>query len=162
MPADVIQRVRALRRDGHFDDALLMLGEALKSSPDDPALLYETACTYDPQGKELDAIPFYERAIAAGLAFEDLRGALLGLGSSYRCAGRFEDAVRVLREGAGKFSDGEEFKVFLAMALGSLGRHDEAQRLLLKHISAYSNHAVIETYRRAIAYYAEHPSPPYD
>ena len=66
--AKTIDEVRALRGDGHFDGALALLSQVLRTDPENARILYEIACTFDPQGKELDAIPFYERAIATGLA----------------------------------------------------------------------------------------------
>jgi tetratricopeptide (TPR) repeat protein len=52
---------------------------------------------YDAQGEESLAVLYYEKAIQYGLSDEALSGALLGLGSTYRCLRRYDDAVRKLR-----------------------------------------------------------------
>jgi tetratricopeptide (TPR) repeat protein len=157
-----LTRARDARAKGQYTGAMAILLDLLKTEPKHPLVNYELACTYDPQGLEEDAIPYYERAIEAGLEGEHLRGALLGLGSSYRCVERFEDAVRVLQKGAATFPDAKEFDVFLAMARYNVGQHREAMRLLLNHIADFSAEPVTQKYQRAIAFYAEQLDPPYD
>ncbi len=157
-----ILRAASLRKNGQHTEALAVLLDLLKSTPDDAKLNYEIARTYDPQGLEIDAIPHYERAIALGLDGEDRRGALLGLGSSYRCVEQYADAVRTLERGIAEFPTAYEFNVFLAMALHNLGEHRRALRLLLQHIAEHTADKGTTKYRRAIFHYAEHPEPPYD
>jgi tetratricopeptide (TPR) repeat protein len=103
--ADALARARDARARGQHTNALAILLDLLKVHPKNALVNYELACTYDPQGLEDDAIPHYEQAIELGLVGEDLRGALLGLGSSYRCLERFDDAARVLQKGAASFPD---------------------------------------------------------
>jgi tetratricopeptide (TPR) repeat protein len=157
-----IARAIELRSQSQFTEALAILLDLNKKSPEDARVCYELAGTYDSQGMEETAIPFYERAISNGLAGEDLRGCLLGLGSSYRCVERYGDAVRALQRGAAQFPDAKEFDVFLALTRYNMGEHDEAMRLLLHHIGDSTADAKTKRYQRAITYYAEHLSPPYD
>lgn len=156
-----LARAREARANGQYTSALAILLDLLKAEPKHALVNYELACTYDPQGLEEDAIPFYEQAIASGLEGDDLRGALLGLGSSYRCVERFDDAVRTLQKGAATFPDAKEFDIFLAMARYNVGQHREAMRLLLNHIADFSQEPTTQRYRRAIAFYAEQLDPPY-
>ena len=115
---------------------------------------YEMACALDRQGREREAAPRYELAIALGLAPGDMRGALLGLGSTYRCLGAYDEAVAVLRRGRRQFPRAREFDVFLAMALYHVGRHNEAMSLLLQVVADSSRDPGVQAYRRAIAQYA--------
>jgi thioredoxin-like negative regulator of GroEL len=157
-----IQRAVELRRESQHTEALAILLDLYERHPDHARVNYELACTYDTQGVEDEAIGFYEHAIQCGLAGDDLRGAFLGLGSSYRCVERYGDSARILQKGAAAFPEAQEFDVFLALTRHNMGEHDEALRLLLSHIARHSADAGAVRYRRAIAYYAEHLNPPYD
>lgn len=156
-----VSRARALREAGQHTAALAILLDLLKNTPDDAKLNYEIASTYDPQGLEADAVPFYEYALALGLEGEDRRGALLGLGSSYRCLEQFADAVRTLERGVAEFPDAPEFGIFLALALYNMGEHRRAMQLLLAHLAAHPGHDSVARYRRALHFYADQPDPPY-
>lgn len=141
---------------------MAILLDLLKGSPDDATLNLELACTYDPQGLEADAVPYYERALALGIEGQDRCRALLGLGSSYRCIEQFADAVRTLERGVAEFPDAPEFGVFLGLALYSLGDHQRAVQTLLRHIACHPGHERVAQYQRAIHFYAEQPDPPYE
>jgi tetratricopeptide (TPR) repeat protein len=165
LSADVsndIDRATALRKSGQHTAALAILLDLLKVAPIDARLNYEVACTYDPQGLEADAIPFYERALELGLSGADRCGALLGLGSSYRCVEQYADAVRTLERGAVEFPDAPEFDIFLALALYNMGEHRRSTQLLLNHIAKFPGNARIAQFQRAIHYYADQPDPPYE
>jgi len=159
---EAIQRAIDLRRESQHTEALAILLDLVNQHPDDAKVNYELGCTYDHQGVEDEAIAFYEHAIQCGIGGEDLRGALLGLGSSYRCVERFGDAARVLQKGAAAFPDAKEFDVFLALTRYNMGEHADAMRLLLNHIAENSADGETQKYRRAIGYYADHLHPPYD
>ena len=154
-----IARAVALRNESQYTEALAILLDLYNAHPDDARVNYELACTYDPQGVEDEAIGFYEHAVECGLEGEDLRGALLGLGSSYRVVERYADSVRVLQKGLTTFPQAEEFKVFLALSLHNMGEHREALRLLMNHIGNFSTDPGVQKYRRALHHYAEHPDP---
>ena len=159
---DEITRAVLLRTDGQHTEALAVLLDVEKRAPDDAVLQFEIACTYDTQGLPADAIPFYENALAIGLAGENRRAALLGLGSSYRCMEQYADAVRTLERGMAEFPQAHEYAVFLAMALHNLGAHRRALQLLLKHVAEHSADPQTAKYQRALFHYAENPDPPYD
>ena len=125
--------------------------------PDDPLVNYQAAWTLDRMGLEHEAAPFYERAIAAGLDGEDLRGALLGLGSTYRVIGRDADAVRTLAAGVTRFPDDGAMRTFYALALHSAGEHTRATQEFLRVILDTSGDPQIERYRHALTEYMEHP-----
>ena len=159
---DAFQRAIELRREGQHTEALAILLDLHNGDPDDASVNYELACIYDHQGVEDEAIGFYEHAIQCGLRGEELRGALLGLGSGYRCVERFGDSARVLHKGAAEFPDAREFDVFLALTQFNRGDHAEAMRLLLNHIADNTGDEATRKYQRAIAYYAENLDPPYE
>jgi tetratricopeptide (TPR) repeat protein len=71
----------------------------LSRAPDNAVAHYLAAWARDAQGAEADALVHYERAFALGLSAENLRGALLGAGSTYRNLGRFDRSEEILRRG---------------------------------------------------------------
>ncbi|MCO6503238.1 MAG: tetratricopeptide repeat protein [Acidimicrobiales bacterium] len=94
----------------------------LERAPDDARLHYLVACAYDGQGLEHEAVPHYVKAIATGLDGDELRNAHLGLGSTYRAIGRYEEALDTFDRGLETFPGAPELLVFRAMTLHNLGR----------------------------------------
>jgi hypothetical protein len=108
----------------------------------------EQAFAHDRAGREAEAIPYYERAIAAGLAEEQLAQAMLGLGSSLRNVGRAGESVRVLEDAVRRFPEHRALPVFLAFSLWTAERGGEALALLAERLGEGTG------YERAIREYA--------
>jgi tetratricopeptide (TPR) repeat protein len=106
-------------------------------------------------GREGEAVPFYRRAIENGLAGEDLKGALLGLGSTYRCLGQYEESAQILRQGVQQFPGSRQFEAFLALTLYNLGEHAPAMELLIRNLAETSEDESIRRYRRALLFYSD-------
>ena len=138
-----------------MDAARGMLLDLVRDMPGNPGVAYQCAWVHDSMGREREAIPLYERAISQGLSGEDLEGAILSLGSSYRAAGDHGKAAMVLREGVARFPMNRAMEVFLAMALHDLREHAEATALLLRIIAATSSDTGIASYKAAISFYAD-------
>jgi tetratricopeptide (TPR) repeat protein len=138
-----------------FAEAKALFAELFAEYPADPLVNYHYAWLYDSMGEERAAVPFYERAIAGGLPDADLRGAMLGLGSTYRTLGEYRKSADMLRRGMIRFPEAGEFPVFLAMALYNLGEHAEAMELLLKVIADRADDDGIQSFQRAILFYAD-------
>jgi len=144
-----------LREAGQLERAREMLLDLAAVTPDDPIVNYQCAWAHDALGMERAAVPFYERAIALGLAGENLAGALLGLGSTYRCLGEYQKAIDLLRQGAAQFPGQRAFEVFLAMALYNAGAPTQALEHLLRALAETSEDASIQRYRKAILFYSD-------
>jgi tetratricopeptide (TPR) repeat protein len=114
----------------------------------DAAELYERGGEHDSAGREEQAIPLYEQALAAGLAGELRARCLLQLGSSLRNVGRVDDAVALLQDARREFPEFRPLRAFLALALHSAGRDREALRELLETIADEGN------YERSLRGYA--------
>jgi tetratricopeptide (TPR) repeat protein len=123
-------------------------------TPADPGLNYRCAVIHDRVGLEHEAVPFYVTAIENGLSGDHLRGAYLGLGSTYRAIGEYDKALETFDRGIELFPEADELPVFRAMALHNLGRSDEAVSALLKAV--VDTGEGVERYRRAILFYADH------
>ncbi|MFC8277713.1 tetratricopeptide repeat protein [Streptomyces sp. NPDC057271] len=148
-----------LREQGRQEEARDRLVALAARHSDDAEVAYQTAWAHDVLGLEAEAVPYYERALkartGAGLSEEDRRGALLGLGSTFRILGRYEEAVATLRGGVEEFPDDGALRTFLAMALYNTGEHHESTRLLLRLVAATSEDPGVRRYRPAIEHYAE-------
>lgn len=152
---DDLQKVIQLRKDNKPDRAAALLTELLKSNPDDPSINYQMAWTCDFMGKESDAVPFYEKAIANGLTGDDRKGAMLGLGSTYRCLGAYEKSLKVFDQAVSEFVDDRSLKVFRALTLYNLGKSEEAVGLLLIQLLDTTNDRTIKSYDRALRFYSD-------
>lgn len=142
------------REEGRDEEARQMLLALYREDPESAAVNLQCAWVHDKLGLEGEAVPFYERALEAGLEDEDLHQALLGLGSSYRTLGRYGESLRTLDRGTAEFPHDPAMKVFRAMALYNEGRAKEACELLLTIMSTTDQPEPIARYRNAIAEYA--------
>ena len=153
MSEDLTRAIR-LRKEGRAEEARAILLELVAEKPDDPQVQYQCAWIHDSLGREREAVPFYERAIAGGLSGRDLEGALVGLGSTYRSLGEYGRAVETLREGVARFPESRAMEVFLAMALYNVGEQREATESLLRILAETSADRGISAYKEAILFYA--------
>ncbi|WP_306335758.1 tetratricopeptide repeat protein [Streptomyces sp. KL118A] len=145
-----------LRETGRREEARERLVALSAELPLDAEVSYQAAWVHDTLGLEAEAVPYYERALdGSGLSDDDRRGALLGLGSTYRILGRYEEAVATLRDGAAEFPDDGGLKTFLAMALYNIGRTHDAMEILLTLLVTTTKDPEIAGYRPAIEEYAK-------
>jgi tetratricopeptide (TPR) repeat protein len=143
-----------LRSKDRHEEARSLLVQLASEFPTNPVVQYKTACTHDFLGLEKDAVPYYLAAIENDLPREDLRGAYLGLGSTYRTLGQYAESKKILQEGLSHFPEAGELKIFLAMTLYNLSENHEAVSSLLKVILDTTADEKIKDYERAIRFYA--------
>ena len=144
-----------LRSKDRHEEACQLLVQLAAEFPTNPVVQYKTACVYDFLGREREAIPYYHAAIENDLPETDLRGAYLGLGSTYRTLGQYAESKKILLEGLSRFPNANEMKVFFAMTLYNLGENHEAVSSLLKLVTETSSDEKIRDYERAILFYAD-------
>ena len=144
-----------LRKEGKLKESNERLLCLVKESPDNAQLNYQVAWSFDVLGLESKAVPFYEKSITLGLKGEDLEGALLGLGSTYRTLGEYQKSADTFVKGIELFPENHAMKAFYAMTLYNLGRHQEAMELLLKSLAMTSSDKHTQQYKRAIEFYAD-------
>ncbi|MEW2393656.1 tetratricopeptide repeat protein [Streptomyces venezuelae] len=149
------QAVR-LRETGRREEARERLVALSAELPHDAEVAYQAAWVHDTLGLEAEAVPYYERALSgSALTDDDRRGALLGLGSTYRILGRYAEAVATLSEGVAEFPEDNGLKTFLAMALYNTGRTHEGMQLLLTLLVTTTGDPELAGYRPAIEEYAK-------
>ena len=150
-----IERVVQARAEGRLEDALAAALELAERYPDDARVAYQAGWAHDSLGKESGAVPFYSRALSLpGLTAVERHGVFLGLGSTYRTLGRYEESLETLRRGVAEFPDYAPLKAFLAMTLYNCGEHKEAVSTLLNLVLDTTDDAEVKSYSRAIALYA--------
>lgn len=152
---DSLIKAIQLRKDNKPDQALVILTELLKSNPNDPNINYQTAWTNDFMGKESEAVPFYEKAIANGLTGEDRKGAMLGLGSTYRCLGEYQKSLKIFDQAVNEFASDRSLKVFRTLTLHNLGQSEEAVGQLLIQLLDTTSDQTIKSYDKALRFYSD-------
>jgi tetratricopeptide (TPR) repeat protein len=150
-----LERIRDLRSRGHNEQARALLLQMARERPQDARVQYETACVHDALGHEREAVPYYVEALRLGLSGDERRSAYLGLGSTYRVLGQYQEAKETLLAGLAQFPDAAELRVFLAMSLYNLGDYHAATATLLTVIAETSRDPHVRAYERAIRLYAE-------
>lgn len=151
-----LKKAIELREAGDALESCELLKTLLEKQLDSAELNYHCAWSHDVAGLEQEAVPYYEQAIAlGGLTESELQGAYLGLGSTYRTIGAYQQSKELFQKAKGVFPQSNVYDVFLGMTLYNLDQHQQAMSLLLKVISQ-SEDPDIAMYQKAIAYYADH------
>lgn len=144
-----------LKKHGDLKQASDILNNLVKKYPNNSIINYHCACTFDSMGLENQAVPYYEKAIEIGLPDEELQGAFLGLGSTYRTLGEYEKSKKVFEYGLIRFQDNYAIKTFYAMTLYNLGEHLKAMEILLTSLAETTSDETVKRYKRAISFYAD-------
>ncbi|HEY4552562.1 MAG TPA: tetratricopeptide repeat protein [Bacillaceae bacterium] len=151
-----LKKAIRLRSEGRLEEANVLLVELAAREQGNAYIQYQCAWSFDVLGKEAEAVPFYQTALRLGLKDdEDAQGAYLGLGSTYRTLGDYENSRKVLEEGISRFPNHWGLKVFYAMTLYNLDDHKGAMDLLLKGLAQTSMDPSISPYKKAIEFYAD-------
>lgn len=144
-----------LRREGKLKESNEILINLVNKYPNNSIINYQCAWSFDVLGLEKEAVQYYEKAIMLGLPDEDLQGAFLGLGSTYRTLGEYEKSKEVLEKGLARFTDDKAMKVFYAMTLYNLNDYSKAMEILLTNLAETSSDENIKKYKKAIEFYSD-------
>lgn len=147
---------RARQDKAILEEARTLLLDLVAAYPDDAEITFQTAVVHDNLGLEQEAIPFYIQALAQGLSGADLERALLGLGSTYRGLGNYQQAEETLRRGVKEFPHNRALQVFLAMALYNTQHYKEAMELVLTNLMETTSDEKLQYFKRPLTYYASH------
>jgi tetratricopeptide (TPR) repeat protein len=148
-------RVEALWADSTVDDQQrIERMRILAAAAPHPALgAFELGGTLDSAGHEAEADLQYAAATTAGLGTVDpARAAQLVVqhASTLRNLGRIDEAIAMLYNAPEHPATGAAPRVFLALALNSAGRHNEALRVAIEAVEP-----TLPRYRRSVKAYAE-------
>ncbi|HEX8729391.1 MAG TPA: tetratricopeptide repeat protein [Ktedonobacterales bacterium] len=159
-----------LREVGRAEQDPALLGEArallldlFAAYPDEAEITYQLAIVHDNLGLEREAIPFYQQTLSQELSGRDSattlmkrERAFLGLGSTYRGLGLYQQAEETLRRGLDEFPESRALKVFLAMTLYNTQQYREAMELALTNLAETTADEALNYYKRGILFYAQH------
>jgi tetratricopeptide (TPR) repeat protein len=148
------ERALNLRRHGELNESNMILRKLVQVFPNDALINYHCAWSFDIIDQEKAAIPFYEKAISLGLNEDDLRGAYLGLGSTYRTIGEYIKSKDNFEKAMATFPNDNALKVFYAMTLYNLNEHSLSMEILLTLLADTSSDSNINRYREAIKFYS--------
>jgi len=148
-------RVAALWADDTIDDQQRIdRMRDLASTAPHPALgAFELGGAFDSGGHEAEADVHYAAATTAGLDTVDPDRAarmIVQHASTLRNLGRIDAAIAMLRNAPEHPATGAAPKVFLALALHSAGRHDEALRIAIEAVEP-----TLPRYHRSVSAYAK-------
>lgn len=144
---DAIVGARAHGQSGEIFPRLQKLD---RQHPNVAEINHQLAWTCDVLGRGNEALLYYEKAIALGLAPNELSGALIGLGSTLRSLGQLPRSGEVLRSGRAQFPGNREFDAFLALTLHAQGLHGEAVRLLMDVLCDTTEDVGLRAYQRTL------------
>ncbi|MET4098025.1 tetratricopeptide (TPR) repeat protein [Agrococcus sp. UYP10] len=132
------------------DEAIAAMRSLAAAYPGaDGRAAFELAGMLDSLGREHDAEREYERALALGLDAERHAQLAVQYGPTLRNTGRIDEAIAVLEAAPEHPSTGASPRVFLALALHSAGRHDEALRVVIEALEP-----TLPRYNRSVRAYA--------
>ena len=123
----------------------------LAEHPDHPVLTLEVAGAYDTAGQETEARIHYEEALRLGLSGENLRRCLCQYGSTLRWLGDYAASLVVLERGLREFPESDSVRVFRALTLHEVGRHDEALAELLTIVTDHAEVTDLGHYSTGLA-----------
>ena len=147
---------RAKQDQAILEEARILLLELVAAYPDDAEITFQTAVAHDNLGLERESIPFYLKAIEQGLAGADLERCLMGLGSTYRGLGEYQQAANTLRRGMREFPDNRAIQAFLAITLYNLQDYKEAMELVLTNLLETTSDEKLQYFKRGLLFYTQH------
>lgn len=149
-----VAEVVAAREAGRLEEARTLAFRLVAEHPDDAQANLQCAWTLDRLGDEAAAVDYYRKAIELGLDDGNARSAFLGLGSTLRALGRYEEAVETLESAVERFPEHLPLRVFRALAHYNTGRHKAATEELLSLLVATTADEDISKYEAALDLYA--------
>jgi tetratricopeptide (TPR) repeat protein len=147
---------RAKQDQAILEEARTLLLDLAAAYPSDAEITFQTAVVHDNLGRSQESIPFYVQALTQGLSGPDLERALMGLGSTYRGMGKYQQAMETLRRGVREFPHNRAIQVFLAMTLYNLQDYKGAMELVLTNLMETTSDEKLQYFKRGISYYALH------
>ncbi|MEO6992014.1 MAG: tetratricopeptide repeat protein [Lacunisphaera sp.] len=142
------------RAYGQSAEIMPRLEQLDRRHPNIPEINYQLAWTCDVLGRSAEALPYYEKAVALGLAPNELSGALIGLGATLRALGQLDRSADVLTSGRAQFPENRELEAFLALTRHAQGRHGDSLRLLIDTLCDTTEDPGLRAYQRAIRHAA--------
>ncbi|MGM0939925.1 MAG: tetratricopeptide repeat protein [Bacillota bacterium] len=149
-----LEKAIHLRKNGNHKESNELLIKLVQQFPENASINYQCAWSFDLLGVEIQAVPYYQKAIQLGLSSRELEDALLGLGSTYRTLGEYEKSKDTFLKAIELFPDNRAIQTFYSMTLYNLSEHSKAMEILLNCLVDTTTDEKIERYKKAINFYA--------
>jgi hypothetical protein len=107
----------------------------------------------DREGRERDAVRYYDEAYRLGVPAGERRRFLVGYGSTLRNVRRFDDSITILAQAVADDPAYPAFAAFLALALLDAGHPREALAAMLGCALDVSRAGAFDGYERALGEY---------
>ncbi len=130
--------------------------------PDDIVAQMEAAFACDREGRETEAIVFYDAAwkLELALPVAERHDFMIGYGSTLKNVGRLQESEHILRQLVAAVPTSGAARVFLALTLHASGRSNAALGELLDLALAHQHcDETLRRYHRAISTYRSQSSP---
>ncbi|MFB5760154.1 tetratricopeptide repeat protein [Paenibacillus medicaginis] len=147
---------RATQDQDILKNAIALLLELDAACPNDAEIIFQLGVAHDNSGLGKQAIPYYVRALELGLSGPDLERCLLGLGSTYRYLGHYQQAEETLRRGVTEFPDNRALQVLHAMALYNTHCYKEAMEIVLTNLLETTSDEKLQYFKRGLLHYTKH------
>jgi tetratricopeptide (TPR) repeat protein len=115
--------------------------------------LIAKAYEHDNEGREREAVHYYDQAYQLGVPADARKRFLVGYGSTLRNVGRTDDAVGVLSQAVIDYPDYPALRAFLSLALLDAGHPKAAVAAMLGVALDIARPGVFEGYERALSEY---------
>ena len=115
--------------------------------------LIAKAYEHDREGREREAVKFYDQAWKAGVPEPQRKRFIVGYGSTLRNVGRAEEAVAILGEAVAAYPDYPALVAFLALALADAGHPKAALATMLGCALDAAKPGAFDGYDRALGEY---------
>ncbi|KDM91709.1 tetratricopeptide repeat protein [Photobacterium galatheae] len=151
----IIENAIELRKSGQYEASRKLLFSLLSNHEYQAKACLQIAWAYDNEGKEQEAITYYESALTGPLSTTERFDAIFGLACTLRSLGRYNDALTYFEQTISEYPDAIEVMPFYAMCLYNVGQHQDAISLLLELLVSTTNSDSIKNYQRAILLYSK-------
>jgi tetratricopeptide (TPR) repeat protein len=132
MIEEELARITKLHDDGNHEDAYMHAVALVTKFAADVRAQIAAAFASDRTDREHEAVTYYDTAFRMGIPEHEQAKFLLGYGSTLRNVGRTSEALEVFREASRLFPKDAAILAFLALALHSAQRNDEAMATMLR------------------------------
>ncbi|EOF4705475.1 tetratricopeptide repeat protein [Klebsiella oxytoca] len=153
MDSDLLHQAIELRKQGKIEESRQFLLSLVDSIGSKGSVYLNIAWSYDNQEMEKEALNYYILSLGEKLSGEDKFEATFGLACTYRCLGELQKAESIFNQLRREYPDASEVIPFYALCLSSLGRKDDAIRLLFDLMLEKPPTEAIRSYKRTLSEY---------
>ena len=147
----------ALRKNKHYSQSRKRLFSLLTTAADKGPIYLHIAWSYDNQGRETQALDFYQQALGYPLCADDEFEAAFGLACTARCLGRYAEAAGHFERLSIRYPARTEIIPFYALCAVALQDTALASRLLMGLVVTHPPTDAIAAYQSTLAGYWHDP-----